>query len=328
MTFHGFADVWTPVLQKRRLGRRPLRVIVAGEAVVLFRDGRGGVGALLDRCPHRGVALSLGQVLDEGTLECPFHGWRFDISGANRHVPLNPQARCETLGANALPVREIGDMVWVYTGPNALAAPEPVVPEALADPRLKRTCIERHWACHWTRAMENMLDSPHLPFVHRRTIGRPYRRRMTPTSRMDIRWEDTDFGGRAWAALDGEESGGWLEFHRPNIMTLHIPIPGRVMRIHALVVPAEAGRTRLIVVAARDFLRLGLFEPLFAWMNGRIADEDRAVVESSGPDEIPRAGEERSVGSDRATLQFRRYYDAALRGRAAGPSVQAPAGSP
>jgi phenylpropionate dioxygenase-like ring-hydroxylating dioxygenase large terminal subunit len=162
-----------------------------------------------------------------------------------------------------------------------------------------------------------MLDSPHLPFVHRRTIGRPYRRRMTPASRMDIRWEDTGFGGRAWSSLDGEESGGWLEFHRPNIMVLNIPIPGRHLRIHALVTPGAQGRTRLTVVASRDFLQLPLFEPLFRWMNGRIADEDRAVVESSGPDEVPRAGEERSVGSDRATLQFRRYYDSVLRGRAA-----------
>jgi hypothetical protein len=40
-------------------------------------------------------------------------------------------------------------------------------------------------------------------------------------------------------------------------------------------------------------------------------------VESSGAGEVPRAGEERSVGSDRATLQFRRYYDAELRGRGA-----------
>ena len=317
MTFSGFADVWTPVFQKRKLGVRPLRVVVAGEPIVLFRNDQGRVGALIDRCPHRGVALSLGQVLEDGTLECPFHGWRFDATGANRHVPLNPEARCENLSAAALPALEIGDLIWVYTRPDARSVPAPTVPEGLTDPGLARTYIERDWACHWTRAMENMVDSPHLPFIHRRTIGRPYRRRMTPTSRMDIRWEDTDFGGRAWASLDGEESGGWLEFHRPNIMALHIPIPGRTLRLHAIVMPTEPGRTRLTVVAARGFLKPGLFDPLFRRTTARIADEDRAVVESSGSKEVPLAGEERSVGSDRATLQFRRYYDTELRGRAA-----------
>src|SRR6185437_2971506 len=194
MSFDGFADVWTPVLLKRKLARRPVRVVVAGEPIVLFRDNRGAVGALFDRCPHRGVALSLGKVLDDGTLECPFHGWRFDVAGANRHVPLNPEARCENLSATPLPVCEVGDLIWVHTRPDAQPPSPPVVPESLTDPRLARTYIERDWACHWTRAMENMLDSPHLPFVHRKTIGGFYRRRMTPASRMDIRWEDTDFG--------------------------------------------------------------------------------------------------------------------------------------
>lgn len=316
MTFDGFADVWTPVLLRRKLTSKPVRLVIANEPLVLFRDGRGGVGALLDRCPHRGVALSLGRITD-GTLECPFHGWRFDISGANRHVPLNPEARCETLGAAALPVREIGDLIWIYTRPNASSPPEPSVPDGLTDPGLVRTYIERDWACHWTRAMENMLDNSHLPFVHRRTIGRTDRRKMTPGSRMDIAWEDTPFGGRIRASFDGKASGGYLEFHRPNIMALHIPIPGRTLRLHALVTPTESGRTHLTVVAARDFARFAVLEPLFRRMNGRIADEDRAVVESSGPYEVPPAGQERSVGTDRATLQFRRYYDSVLRGRAA-----------
>jgi phenylpropionate dioxygenase-like ring-hydroxylating dioxygenase large terminal subunit len=314
--FEGFARVWSPLVLTRKLGRRPLRLILAGEAVVLFRGLDGAVGALIDRCPHRGVALSLGRVGDDGCLECPFHGWRFDTTGANRKVPLNPDAKRDLLGASALPVREVGDMIWVYTAPGAAAPTEPVAPDGLTAPGLLRTYLERDWACHWTRAMENMLDSPHLPFVHRRTIGQAYRRRMTETSAMEIDWEDTAYGGRSKAVLDGVETGAWLEFYRPNIMALTIPIPGRHLRIHALVSPTESGRTRLTVVGSRDFARLGLLDPLFSWLNGRIADEDQAVVESSGPDEAPPPGAEPSVRTDRATLQFRKYYYETLRGSA------------
>ena len=127
MAFEGFADVWTPVVLKRRVGKAPLRIVLAGEAIVLFRGENGRIGALMGRCPHRGVALSLGHVTADGHLECAFHGWRFDPSGANRGVPLNPDARCETLGAAALPVREIGELVWVYTRPNAASPPEPAI---------------------------------------------------------------------------------------------------------------------------------------------------------------------------------------------------------
>jgi phenylpropionate dioxygenase-like ring-hydroxylating dioxygenase large terminal subunit len=312
MTFAGFADVWTPVLQARRLRGRPVRVVVAGEPVVLFRDGRGGVGALIDRCPHRGAALSLGRVAADGTLECPYHGWRFDAAGANRAVPLNPEARCDTLGAAALPVREIGELLWIYTRPGAAAPPDPIVPDSLTDPALSRTYIERDWSCHWTRAMENMLDFPHLPFVHRRTIGRTYRA-MTPGSRLAITWEDTAFGGRGRAALDGDSSGAWVEFYRPNLTVLHIPIPGRQLRIHSLATPAAPGRTRMMVAVSRDFARWPVLEPVFRWRNGRVVDEDQAVVESGGSGEVPLPAREHSVATDLPTLQFRRYYHALLR---------------
>ena len=315
--FNGFAHVWSPLVLTRKLGRKPLRLILAGEPIVVFRDHTGGIGALIDRCPHRGVALSLGKVGSDGCLECPFHGWRFDISGANCRAPLNPDAKLELLGAVALPVREVGDMVWIYTAPGFQAPSEPLAPEGLTAPGLSRTYLDREWDCHWTRAMENMLDSPHLPFVHRRSIGRSYRRRMTPQSSMEITWESTPSGGRSQALLDGDDNAAFLEFYRPNIMALVIPIPGRHLRIHALVAPTETGRTRLTVVGSRDFVRSKLLDPLFSWMNGRIADEDRAVVESSGRQEAPPPGAEPSVRTDRATLQFRRYYHDVLRESAA-----------
>jgi len=310
--FEGFAHVWSPLVAAKRIGREPLRLVIAGEPIVLFRGAAGEVGALVDKCPHRGVALSLGRVGADGCLECPFHGWRFAANGENRLTPLNPDAKRDLLGATALPIRQIGDLLWIYTGPG-LAPDEPVAPDGLTAPNLFRTYVEREWACHWTRAMENMLDSPHLPFVHRRTIGRAYRRRMTANSSMEISWEDTPWGGRSRASLDGDNNGAFLEFFRPNIMALNIPIPGKHLRIHALVVPTEAGRTRLTVVGSRDFARTPLLNPWFSWMNGLIADEDRAVVESSGPAETPAPGAEHSVPTDRATLRFRKYYHETLR---------------
>jgi len=316
--FRGFANVWSPVIEASRLKDKPLPVVLAGESIVLFRGDGGRIGALVDRCPHRGVALSLGRVCDDGHLECPFHGWRFDVSGANRHVPLNPDAKRDQLGATALPVRQIGDLIWVFTAPGIEAPFEPVAPEGLTAPGLMRTYIERQWDCHWTRAMENMLDSPHLPFVHKRTIGRPLLRRMTPQSSMDITWQDTANGGRASASLDGADNGAYLEFFQPNMMALNIPIPGKHLRIHALVIPAEEGRTRLMVAGSRDFATAAILNPWFSWMNGKIADEDRAVVESSGRSETPEPGSERSVATDRATLRFRKYYYDTLRESEAG----------
>lgn len=306
--FKGFANVWTPLIEAGAVGAKPMRVDLAGEGLVLFRGEGRRIGALVDRCPHRGVRLSLGQVGRDGCLECPFHGWRFAADGANRGVPLNPDAKLDQLAATPVPVRVVGDMVWVYTAPGHDAPSEPVAPEGLIRTDLRRTYVSRVWACHWTRATENMLDSPHLPFVHRRTIGKPLLRRMTPSSQMDVTWEDQPWGGRSSARLDGVDGGGVLEFFQPNMMALTIPIPNRHFRIHALVIPVSETQTRLVVATSRNFVKMGAMDFAFRKSSARIADEDKAVVESSPPGAVPRAGEERSVKTDRATLQFRKYY--------------------
>ena len=53
-----------------------------GERVCLIRD-QGAVRAVGDECPHQGFALSAGELLANGTIECVWHGARFDCrSGA------------------------------------------------------------------------------------------------------------------------------------------------------------------------------------------------------------------------------------------------------
>ena len=63
---------WFILCTSRELGTRPLARTLQGTPLVLFRDGRGRPAALLDRCPHRNVPLSLGRVRD-GQLECNYH---------------------------------------------------------------------------------------------------------------------------------------------------------------------------------------------------------------------------------------------------------------
>lgn len=130
--FPNFANVWTIVGIARDLKRdAPLSMRVAGERIVFFRDASGKASALLDKCPHRGVALSLGRV-EGGIIDSSFHCWRFDGEGRNRRVPWNPDAKLENLGAIALPCREASGLLWVYTGFEP--AEEPTVSESLLTP--------------------------------------------------------------------------------------------------------------------------------------------------------------------------------------------------
>jgi phenylpropionate dioxygenase-like ring-hydroxylating dioxygenase large terminal subunit len=312
--FQGFARVWTPVLGSEQLGERPMPVMLAGEKLVLFR-GAQGPAALLDRCPHRGVALSLGTVRN-GCIECPFHGWRFDGAGHVTHVPWNPDAKMEKLGTVALPVIESSGIIWVYTALEIEKPEPPPLVKMLAE-RRGSIVQETVFQAHWTRAMENALDAPHLPFIHRWTIGAGVRASAERGARMDTTFTPTEYGGRIHWSIDGATSGGQvgsLDFFAPNIMHLRFGVnpgqdqspPDQLMAV----VPIDALRTRMISIIKPGF---SVFRFLSTLFGRRLMWEDQHVVESSDPPQIPEAGQELSVRSDRATLAFRKYYDDKLR---------------
>jgi phenylpropionate dioxygenase-like ring-hydroxylating dioxygenase large terminal subunit len=313
--FEDFANVWTMVAPGRDLlPGKPLSLVVAGERVVLFRDAAGAPAALLDRCPHRGVTLSLGRV-ERGEIQCPFHGWRFGPDGRCLATPWNPEAKRDTLSATTLPVREAGGVLWLFTG-RGPAPSEPVPPEALLKSNAHVFAQSVVWKAHWTRVMENMLDTPHVAFVHTKTFGGPVARRLkaNPDARMEMRFEPHEHGGRIAAAIDGEERDAALDFRFPNLMELTLDAKGRLFRILAVCIPLSQNETRLMLVTARSFLRSRLFDPLFLRANRRIAEEDRAIVESSLPPIVPAPEQEKSLASDAPTLAFRRIYRQKLLG--------------
>jgi len=167
---------WYVACLSSELARRPLARVVLDTPLVLFRDGHGRPWALLDRCPHRNVPLSLGRVrADE--LECRYHGWRFDGGGSCRAVPglLGPADRAARR-APAFPVREQDGFVWVFA--DAGEPPDldpPAFPyTGVAGYVTVRRSLRVNATLH--AALENTLDVPHTAFLHRgffRGAGEP-----------------------------------------------------------------------------------------------------------------------------------------------------------
>ncbi len=320
--FDGFAGQWTPLLPAAQVTARPRRVRVAGEDLVVWRPGAGVLpGVLLDRCPHRGVSLSLGQPADGGALACAFHGWEFGPDGACRHVPFNPDAPRHRLGATALPVCESGGFVWVFTGfdlPDDASAAEPNHHPSLDDDSLTRHDHWEEWDCHWTRAMENMLDFPHLPYIHRTTIGRFVSRKMHRHSRLNLQVTDTAYGFALESRVDDHPPSAALRWYRPHGMVLDTMPEGdsKTMRLHIFCVPVDELRTRMFLTSQRSFAGNPAASIGINRFNLTVLHQDREVVESSMPPHAPeggRDGVERSVPSDKPTLTFRTWYHRTLR---------------
>ena len=62
-----------------------------GERVCLY-NFRGEIGAVNDTCPHQDFPMCDGTLLDDGTIECAWHGARFDrLTGdVRRHPATDP----------------------------------------------------------------------------------------------------------------------------------------------------------------------------------------------------------------------------------------------
>jgi phenylpropionate dioxygenase-like ring-hydroxylating dioxygenase large terminal subunit len=147
-----------PVLLSRALGKRPVRVTLAGHPVVLFRDAAGRAAALDDRCPHRRASLSQGTVRPDGRLVCPYHGWNFDAAGSCRS-PSDPSLTCNT---GAYQIVERLDHLWLAHRETPLA--KFPVPDWESFEFAGSLSILVQAPLELT--LDNISEDEHFPFIH------------------------------------------------------------------------------------------------------------------------------------------------------------------
>ena len=186
------APVWQAVALSRDITQRPLRVLMEGAPVVLFRTSRG-ISALVDRCPHRLVALSGGRVVDDA-LQCPYHGWRFDAEGRCVEMPghVGEVPRCRV---PAYRVIEHEGAVFLSTG----HPEQPPLAHPMEGRRSVVRLVRSRTRSTLVDAAENILDATHTHFTHKGLL------RGLSARRYRVRVEVT--GGPGWveASYTGEE---------------------------------------------------------------------------------------------------------------------------
>ncbi len=297
-------EFWTPVLPVAEVENAPVAIEVAGERLVLFQNLKGEIGTLLDRCPHRSAALSLGRVSENGCLACPYHGWEFDRDGACTRVPFNNPAdlKLSQLSAVGLPTRVIAGLVWIFTGKGN--APEPQLPDSLMKSQESYFIHHEIWNAHWTRVVENAMDYVHVPFVHRNSFGGEIgKSAIEAGSFAEFQITQREQSVEVFNNFHNIESGFLLEWHQPNLVVLKFDEIGMPVRVHLFAIPIDRHQTRYLNA-------IELLNPHAAgMMNEFIAPivEDRVVIESQ-KGEIPPTNGECNVPTDRATLIFRCWY--------------------
>ena len=301
-------DAWYVACDSRELKRdEPLLRTILGLPIVVFR-GAGGPGALLDRCPHRNMPLSLGRVKD-GLLQCSYHGWRFDRVGTCKLVPsLKGESEASARNADAFPCIEQDGFIWVWPQLGAQPTVEPFRFPLIgaAGYTSVRERVTADASIHGTA--ENALDVPHTAFLHAglfRSDDRPRNEVEVVVRRWHDRVEAEYIGEPRPEGLVGRvlsPRGGvvkhWDRFLLPSIVQVEYQLDAAHIFVSAALTPESDYRTQLYAVVSFKLPVPGWpLVPLLKPLAMRIFGQD-AVVLKRQTDNIQCFGGEHYVSTE------------------------------
>ncbi|WP_026927702.1 Rieske 2Fe-2S domain-containing protein [Granulicoccus phenolivorans] len=323
LSAYGLRNRWYPIL--------PSRMVATGDMVpvkrlnvdwVLFRDAKGQVHMLEDRCPHRSAPLSVGQHLGD-RIACLYHGVQVNGEGTVVSVPGMPGCALEGRQATlSLKVVEACDTIFAFVPLTADDEPtEFVLPDRLADEENSWFLNYAEWAGPWRFYMDNVLDPMHGAFLHRSSHSMfggdtSARFRIRETDR-GFFFEKTDQRGVNF---------DWVEFVRGSMdhVDLEIPYaasggPGGVFGITGMYVPVDATnvcvfhwRTRRVQGWEREVWRF-LYRTQLEEKHWEVLEQDRRVLEVLAADADT---DENLYQHDLGVSRIRRMYKADAKAQA------------
>jgi len=247
---------------------------IAGQPIVVGRGQDGKIFALRDICPHRAAPLSAGKILGDGTVECPYHGWRFgQEDGGCTHIPAICSGQKDPssgIKVRAFPVREDGQLIWVYISADAKFKGEPDHEPPhwdMADK--KQVFVDRlKLNCHVDHAVIGLMDPAHVSFLHRqwwwRTGGSMHEKAK--------KFEPRERGWAMAAHAPSSNSLGYkilsgkpiteITFRLPGVRTEEITVGKKSILSFTAVVPIDEDNTEITSVFFSDMSIVKILKPV------------------------------------------------------------------
>ncbi|WP_413586361.1 Rieske 2Fe-2S domain-containing protein [Bdellovibrio sp. HCB274] len=272
--FTGFLkNVWYVALPSAELAINKAQARkILNEPVVFFRNSQGKVSAMRDICPHRGIPLSYGRVVND-TLECPYHGWKFNGSGVCTEIPslcadqdLNPNK----IKVRSYPVHEAQGLIWVFMGDKDFdlsKVPTPPVMKGFADDKKPNLTYVVNFPCHVDHAVIGLMDPAHGPYVHKSWF---WRSEKTMLEKKKL-FGPVDYGfqmirhqpssnSKAYKLLGGVPTTE-ITFTLPCVRVEHIQVGERKFYSYTALTPVDEKNTRVTQLAVWDIPWLSVLKP-------------------------------------------------------------------
>jgi nitrite reductase/ring-hydroxylating ferredoxin subunit len=163
-----FPESWYFVASRKSIERRKLiEKTWLGEEIVAWADEDGRICVADAICPHLGSHMgpSVGGLVRDGCLVCPFHGFTFNTAGTCVATPNAPPPKAAKL--KVYETREVLGMVFAWYGidgrpPQWHLPDDPPTDDGWGE---LRSCTLR-FRGHPQETTENSVDVEHLGYTH------------------------------------------------------------------------------------------------------------------------------------------------------------------
>lgn len=333
-------DTWYAAAWSSEIGHEPLGRTLLDQPVVLFRRENGTPAAIGGRCPHRFAPLAMGKRVGDG-IECPYHGLRFDATGACVHNP-HGQTIPKAARVPEFRVEERWGLLWLWPGDSARA-------DVASIPDLSH--LERQDLGHVTGTMgvqahyelyvDNLMDLTHAQFVHGdRLMSNNFeaarqevvQEGLRIVNRIAIADSDVPVTYRPYLPQEVQRVDYWMDsfWSAPSIVTnwVGVTLPGRPREegvfsfgVH-IATPATPGSSHYFYANSRN---RAIGDPaadakMREWHRVGFGEQDKPIIEAvarmMGPEVDPLAMHAVLLPTDAAAVRVRRTLAALKRAEA------------
>jgi phenylpropionate dioxygenase-like ring-hydroxylating dioxygenase large terminal subunit len=163
-------DYWYAVEYDRAVpAGRVVEIQFWKRSIALYRGQDGTLRALENRCAHRQLKLSCGEV-NNCDLVCAYHGWAYDGDGRVVQIPHELFGRpMPSFRVPSYPVKVRYGLIWIFPGDPAFAEERgiPDIPELEGNDRWPCVPIDFTWRAHHSMIIDNVSDFTHA-YLHRK----------------------------------------------------------------------------------------------------------------------------------------------------------------
>ena len=225
------------------------------------------------------MPLRHGRCVD-GSIECCYHGWRFDAKGTCTHVPAlteHDDVRLDRICVPSIAVHEANGLVWIHQG----EGDPPAFPFDFGVDVAPLPIVRRALPCDLDVANFGLLDPAHVPYVHRSWYWRPSPSRRVKTKHFEpcaLGFQmvaHTPSSNSVAMRVLGDEVTTQIRFQIPGVRTESIATARGTLLSITLHTPIDEETTEFNHVAfvpKHPFLRL--LKPLFVRFGRAFIQQD------------------------------------------------------